>query len=36
VQMRLFLWGWNVAALLGIFWNATHGSLLQVTRLPLR
>ena len=35
-QMRLFLWGWNVAALLGIFWNATHGSLLQVTRLPLR
>ncbi len=35
-QMRLFLWGWNAAALLGIFWNATHGSLLQVTRLPLR
>jgi 4-hydroxybenzoate polyprenyltransferase len=35
-QMRLFLWGWNVAALLGIFWNAAHGSLLKVTRLPLR
>ena len=35
-QMRLFLWGWNVAALFGIFWNASHGSLLQVTRLPLR
>jgi 4-hydroxybenzoate polyprenyltransferase len=35
-QMRLFMWGWNVAALLGIFWNAAHGSLLEVTRLPLR
>ena len=33
-QMRLFLWGWNVAAVLGILWNALHGSLL-VTR-PLR
>lgn len=30
-QMRLFLWGWNAAALLGIFWNATHGSLLHAT-----
>ena len=29
-QMRLFLWGWNIAAILGIFWNATHGSLLAV------
>ena len=27
-QMRLFLWGWNLAAVLGIFWNALHGSLL--------
>jgi 4-hydroxybenzoate polyprenyltransferase len=36
VQMRLFLWAWNAAALLGIFWNATHGSLRQVSRLPLR
>jgi 4-hydroxybenzoate polyprenyltransferase len=35
-QMRLFLWGWNAAAFLGIVWNATHGSFLQVTRLPLR
>src|SRR5215471_15745126 len=26
-QMRLFLWGWNVAAVLGILWNAFHGSL---------
>jgi len=29
-QMRLFLWGWNIAAILGILWNATHGSLLTV------
>src|SRR5215470_6816610 len=27
-QMRLFLWGWNAAAVLGILWNALHGSLL--------
>lgn len=27
-QMRLFLWGWNAAAILGIVWNALHGSLL--------
>jgi 4-hydroxybenzoate polyprenyltransferase len=27
-QMRLFLWGWNAAAVLGIVWNALHGSLL--------
>ncbi len=26
-QMRLFLWGWNAAALLGMFWNWTHGTL---------
>jgi hypothetical protein len=25
--MRLFLWGWNIAAVLGILWNAFHGSL---------
>jgi len=31
-QMRLFLWGWNLAAVLGIVWNAFHGSLLS----PLR
>jgi 4-hydroxybenzoate polyprenyltransferase len=29
-QMRLFLWGWNVAALLGMFWNWTHGTLIHV------
>ena len=28
-QMRLFLWGWNIAAVLGIAWNASHGSLLS-------
>jgi WD40 repeat protein len=26
-EMRLFLWGWNIAALLGIFWNWSHGTL---------
>jgi len=26
-EMRLFLWGWNVAALLGIFWNWSHATL---------
>ena len=31
-EMRLFLWGWNIAALLGIFWNWSHGTL---TRLNL-
>lgn len=30
-QMRLFLWGWNIAALLGIFWNWAESTL---TRLP--
>jgi 4-hydroxybenzoate polyprenyltransferase len=29
-EMRLFLWGWNVAALLGMFWNWTHGTLTHV------
>jgi 4-hydroxybenzoate polyprenyltransferase len=29
-QMRLFLWGWNTAALLGIMWNWTHGTLTHV------
>jgi len=29
-QMRLFLWGWNVAALLGMFWNWTNSSLVQI------
>jgi 4-hydroxybenzoate polyprenyltransferase len=26
-EMRLFLWGWNATALLGMFWNWTHSSL---------
>jgi 4-hydroxybenzoate polyprenyltransferase len=25
--MRLFMWGWNAAALLGMYWNRAHGSL---------
>jgi 4-hydroxybenzoate polyprenyltransferase len=29
-DMRLFLWGWNAAALLGMFWNWTHGTLTHV------
>jgi 4-hydroxybenzoate polyprenyltransferase len=33
-QMRLFLWGWNLAAVLGIFWNALHGSLLFAQAHP--
>ncbi|HWZ97474.1 MAG TPA: UbiA family prenyltransferase [Candidatus Dormibacteraeota bacterium] len=35
-QMRLFLWGWNIAAVLGIVWNALHGSLLVVYQCALR
>jgi 4-hydroxybenzoate polyprenyltransferase len=29
-EMRLFLWGWNAAALVGIYWNAAHGSLAHI------
>jgi len=29
-QMRLFLWGWNAAALMGMFWNWAHGTLTHV------
>ena len=29
-QMRLFLWGWNAAALLGMMWNWAHGTLTHV------
>jgi 4-hydroxybenzoate polyprenyltransferase len=32
-QMRFFLWGWNIAAVLGIAWNALHGSLLRAHAL---
>lgn len=28
-EMRWFMWGWNATALLGIFWNWMHGSLLR-------
>jgi 4-hydroxybenzoate polyprenyltransferase len=28
-EMRLFLWGWNAAALLGIFWDWTSSSLVH-------
>jgi 4-hydroxybenzoate polyprenyltransferase len=30
-EMRLFLWGWNAASLLGIFWNWTHASLTHLS-----
>jgi 4-hydroxybenzoate polyprenyltransferase len=33
-EMRLFLWGWNAAALLGMFWNSTHGTLTHVFYVP--
>ena len=26
-EMRLFMWGWNIAAILGIFWNWAHSTL---------
>jgi 4-hydroxybenzoate polyprenyltransferase len=29
-EMRLFLWGWNAAALLGMFWNWSHATLTHV------
>jgi 4-hydroxybenzoate polyprenyltransferase len=28
-EMRLFMLGWNLAAFLGMFWNWSHGSLLE-------
>jgi 4-hydroxybenzoate polyprenyltransferase len=33
MEMRLFLWGWNIAALLGIFWSWKHGTLTYVNSL---
>ncbi len=27
VTMRIFMWAWNAAALLGIYWNWAHGTL---------
>lgn len=32
-EMRLFLWGWNLAAALGIFWNWSHTPLTHLHRL---
>ena len=29
-EMRLFLWGWNAAALLGMIWNWSYSTLTQV------
>jgi 4-hydroxybenzoate polyprenyltransferase len=29
-EMRLFMWGWNATALLGIYWNWAHSSLTPV------
>jgi 4-hydroxybenzoate polyprenyltransferase len=29
-EMRLFLWGWNAASFLGMFWNWTHSTLMHV------
>jgi len=33
MEMRLFLWGWNIAALLGILWNWKRGPLTQVNHI---
>jgi 4-hydroxybenzoate polyprenyltransferase len=30
-EMRLFLWGWNIAALLGILWNWKRGTLTHIS-----
>jgi 4-hydroxybenzoate polyprenyltransferase len=35
-EMRLFLWGWNAAALLGMLWNWTHSPLTHVVSAGLR
>ena len=33
MEMRLFLWGWNLASLLGIFWNWKQGTLTHVSSM---
>jgi 4-hydroxybenzoate polyprenyltransferase len=33
-HMRLFLWGWNAAAMLGILWNMLRGTLLLAQAHP--
>jgi 4-hydroxybenzoate polyprenyltransferase len=32
--MRLFMWGWNIAALLGMFWNWKNSSLTHIISSP--
>jgi 4-hydroxybenzoate polyprenyltransferase len=32
-EMRLFLWGWNIAALMGISWNWSQGTLTHVNSI---
>jgi 4-hydroxybenzoate polyprenyltransferase len=29
-EMRLFLWGWNIAAFLGMYWDWTHSTLTHI------
>ena len=31
-EMKLFMWGWNAAALAGMFWNSSSASLTQLSR----
>ena len=33
-QMRLFMWGWNVAAVAGILWNWSRASLTHLRQIP--
>ena len=33
-EMRLFMWGWNAAALAGMFWNWSAGSVLHARHVP--
>src|SRR6266478_1381237 len=32
-EMRLFMWGWNAVAILGMYWNWTHGSLTHLSHI---
>src|SRR6202158_1776222 len=34
MEMRLFMWGWNIAALLGMFWNWKRTTLTHVIFAP--
>jgi hypothetical protein len=34
VEMRLLMWGWNIAAFLGMFWNWTHSPLTRIVSTP--